>query len=162
MQQQKADIVNCLAGHYRGEKFATKQLEHIDETLLRDPVVAIHCKAGKGRTGLLICCYMLFTELFGTVEESLSHYDRTRTHNEKALTIESQRRQVYHFKHFLERICVGPNQGDHFGDRPQAIESPRVRSEYFLKIPLYCQHLTHRAIAQTVSSLPFEMHLLTL
>ena len=26
MQQQKADIVNCLAGHFKGEKFDTKQL----------------------------------------------------------------------------------------------------------------------------------------
>ena len=78
--------------------------------LLKEPVVAIHCKAGKGRTGLVICCYMLFTELFDDVEDAIKHYDKTRTSNEKALTIESQKRQVYHFKHFLERVCVDRNK----------------------------------------------------
>ena len=32
---------------------------------------------------------MLFTELFSTVEDSIAHYDKTRTENKKALTIES-------------------------------------------------------------------------
>lgn len=44
--------------------------------------------------------------MFTEVEEAIEHYDRTRTHNNKALTIPSQIRQVYHFKHFLDRTCV--------------------------------------------------------
>ena len=54
---------------------------------MKEPVVAIHCKAGKGRTGLIICCFLLFTEVFDSVEEAISHYDQTRTKNGKALTI---------------------------------------------------------------------------
>jgi phosphatidylinositol-3,4,5-trisphosphate 3-phosphatase/dual-specificity protein phosphatase PTEN len=65
---------------------------------LRDPVVAIHCKAGKGRTGLIIVCWLLYTELFDNVEDAIKHYDETRTQNNKALTIPSQIRAVYHFK----------------------------------------------------------------
>lgn len=62
MLQQKSDIVNCLAGHYHGNHFSQEQLQIIEDDFLKEPVVAIHCKAGKGRTGLIICCYLLFTE----------------------------------------------------------------------------------------------------
>ena len=106
MLQQKSDIVNCLAGHYHGNHFSQEQLQIIEDDFLKEPVVAIHCKAGKGRTGLIICCYLLFTEQFATVADALNHYDTTRTHNNKALTIHSQIRQVYHFKHFLDQFCV--------------------------------------------------------
>lgn len=54
---------------------------------------------------------MLFTEVFDTVEEAIDHYDQTRTRDNKALTIESQKRAVYHFKHFLERVCVDRTKG---------------------------------------------------
>lgn len=43
---------------------------------MKEPVVAVHCKAGKGRTGLVIVCFMLYIELFDTVEEALDHYDK--------------------------------------------------------------------------------------
>jgi hypothetical protein len=38
---------------------------------------------------LIICCYLLYTEIFDSVEEAISHYDDTRTKNKKALTISS-------------------------------------------------------------------------
>ena len=56
--------MNVIAGHYHGSEFTPQDLDSIDKDFLRDPVVAIHCKAGKGRTGLIICCYLLFTEEF--------------------------------------------------------------------------------------------------
>ena len=37
-------------------------------------VVAIHCKAGKGRTGLIVCCFLLYSKLCKTAEEALHFY----------------------------------------------------------------------------------------
>ncbi len=57
---------------------------------------------------------MLFTNMFDKVGDSLKHYDYTRTKNGRALTIPSAVRQVYHFKHFLDRVCRGPNDDKNY------------------------------------------------
>lgn len=87
--QKRFDIINCLAGHHHGNDFEYEELQLIEDDFLKDPVVAVHCKAGKGRTGLVICCFLLYTEMFDTAEEAIDHYDATRTKNKKALTISS-------------------------------------------------------------------------
>lgn len=115
--QKRIDIINCLARHHHGNDFQYEELQLIEDDFLKDPVVAVHCKAGKGRTGLIICCFLLYTEMFDTVEEAIDHYDATRTKNKKALTISSQIRQVYHFKHFLDRTCI---ENAHQGGAPRS------------------------------------------
>ena len=41
-------------------------------------VVNIHCLAGKGRTGTVICCYLLFSGRFQSPEDALCYYRRKR------------------------------------------------------------------------------------
>jgi len=89
MNQQQADVRRCLDWFADEDKFSEEQLRLIKEDFLKPPVVGIHCKAGKGRTGLIICCYLLFSETFDTVTSAIDHYDVTRTANNKALTIPS-------------------------------------------------------------------------
>ena len=59
----------------------------IDITLLflrdKESVAAIHCKAGKGRTGTMIICYLIFSGLFDDIDIATSHYGQKRTKNEK-------------------------------------------------------------------------------
>ena len=58
------------------------------------PVIVVHCKAGKGRTGMMICSLLVFLGMFSTHTEAIRHYNKQRAINMKALTINSQKRYV--------------------------------------------------------------------
>lgn len=66
-----------------------------------DHIVAINCKAGKGRTGLIICCYLLHCGICDTTEEALEYYGTRRTSNGKGVTIASQQRYIRYYEEIL-------------------------------------------------------------
>ena len=57
-------------------------------------VVAVHCKAGKGRTGLGICAYLLFSQAAESAFKAVQLFNSRRTNNGKGLRIPSQIRYL--------------------------------------------------------------------
>ena len=78
--------------------------------LIKNPegIAAVHCKAGKGRTGVMICSYLIFSRLCETSEKAFRYYARIRTKDNTGVTIPSQKRYIKYFETFLEANFYPP------------------------------------------------------
>jgi len=65
-------------------------------------IAVIHCKAGKGRTGLMIAAWMVYSKEWATAKDALTFYAAMRTYNQKGVTIPSQIRYVHYFAESLQ------------------------------------------------------------
>ena len=86
-------------------KFLREGLTDLQETWLKggeNRVVGINCKAGKGRTGLIICCYLMHSGIVATADEAMTYYGTRRTKDGKGVTIASQQRYVRYYEQVLK------------------------------------------------------------
>ncbi|XP_011928770.1 PREDICTED: phosphatidylinositol 3,4,5-trisphosphate 3-phosphatase TPTE2 isoform X4 [Cercocebus atys] len=78
--------------------------KEVNEWMAQDPanIVAIHCKGGKGRTGTMICAFLIASGIFLTAEESLYYFgerrtDKTNSSKFQGVETPSQNRYVGYF-----------------------------------------------------------------
>lgn len=66
-----------------------------------DNVVVVHCLAGKGRTGTVIICYLLYSGLFNDPAQTALYFANKRSVNNWGVTGPSQQRYIQYFYDIL-------------------------------------------------------------
>ncbi|XP_043849660.1 phosphatidylinositol 3,4,5-trisphosphate 3-phosphatase TPTE2-like [Dromiciops gliroides] len=58
-----------------------KFVDSVFEWMEKDPknIIVVHCMGGKGRTGTMICIWLIASERFDTAKESLEYFGKRRT-----------------------------------------------------------------------------------
>lgn len=73
---------------------------HLLESLQN--IIVVNCKAGKGRTGTLICCYLLYCGRFTDWKQATSYYRAKRFSRGGGVTQPSQIRYIQYFTQILQ------------------------------------------------------------
>jgi phosphatidylinositol-3,4,5-trisphosphate 3-phosphatase/dual-specificity protein phosphatase PTEN len=71
-------------------------------------VAVLHCKAGKGRAGMMACCLLLHTRAYETAEEAIAFYNTRRVTDMKGLTVPTQLYYVRYYERFLRAVRSPP------------------------------------------------------
>lgn len=70
--------------------------------------VAVHCKAGKGRTGLVIASFLLHCKSYKSAVDALACFSKRRTYDGKGVTIPSQIRYVHYYEVVMRENGLRP------------------------------------------------------
>jgi len=75
-------------------------------------VVSLHCKAGKGRAGIMTCCLLVRLGFKPSAIEAMDYYDNTRVTNKKGLTVTSQRKFVMLYERLWREVWELPSKSN--------------------------------------------------
>lgn len=74
-----------------------------------DNICIVHCLAGKGRTGTIICCYLMYCGRFKSPEKVMQYYAKKRFEKEGlGVNQPCQIRYVHYFHNILQQKSVLP------------------------------------------------------
>lgn len=88
----------------------------------------IHCKAGKGRTGVMACCLLLAIDptFAQSAEAVMAYYGEKRTKDGNGLTVPSQRRSVEYYARLLTSFA---------GEVPETLPTVTITCIKFVAMP---------------------------
>ena len=69
----------------------------------KNHIIVVNCNAGKGRTGTLICCYLLFSGRFNNINDAFDYYSLKRFNKGFGVTHASQKRYVEYFYQLINQ-----------------------------------------------------------
>lgn len=91
---ETADMKQIIAFCQDAKDFLEEKNEH---------VIGVHCKAGKGRTGLLICCLLMYIEFVTNSQDAMRYFGLMRTAKGRSVKIPSQIRYINYFETLLRQ-----------------------------------------------------------
>eukprot|EP01122_Echinamoeba_exundans_P009843 TRINITY_DN3543_c0_g3_i1.p1 TRINITY_DN3543_c0_g3~~TRINITY_DN3543_c0_g3_i1.p1 ORF type:complete len:743 (-),score=81.71 TRINITY_DN3543_c0_g3_i1:498-2726(-) len=65
-------------------------------------VLVVHCKAGRSRTGVAVCAYLLYTGLCADAESAIKLFNSKRSLNENGVVLPSQMRAIASFERVVK------------------------------------------------------------
>eukprot|EP01035_Chromulina_nebulosa_P020439 gene20439-26521_t len=93
-------------------------------------VCSMHCKAGKGRAGLMSCVLLVRTGIAASAKDAIAIYDTERVVNMKGLTVTSQRKYVYFYEELWRKFWnVSGNIGDISAEEEASTEKYTIPEE---------------------------------
>lgn len=110
-------------------------------------MVAVHCKAGKSRTGLMLCCLLLHIQEQIDPDACIKFYGQRRTHDGKGVTIPSQRRYINYY-----RVMLNVNMA-----LPKPLPAPPVPQARTMRITSVHLFDVPKRFAQEANTLQFTV-----
>ncbi|KPA73570.1 putative tyrosine phosphatase [Leptomonas pyrrhocoris] len=105
-------------------------VKDVKEYLAEHPhgAAVIHCKAGKGRTGVMACCLLLALDpaFLQSADTVMRYYGEKRTKDGNGLTVPSQRRSVEYYARLL---------ADYNGEVPATLPTIAITRIRFVAMP---------------------------
>ncbi|ELP92197.1 phosphatidylinositol-3,4,5-trisphosphate 3-phosphatase and dual-specificity protein phosphatase PTEN, putative [Entamoeba invadens IP1] len=122
----------------------------VDEYLSADPlnVIALHCKAGKGRTGLMSAAFLVYMLDALNAHEAIDFYGTARTFNKKGVTIPSQLKYINYWSASLKHKFT-------VGDRTvkmtkiEMIPTPKISDEIFVKVSTFTEFVCEKSLTNS-------------
>ncbi|GAB9462767.1 hypothetical protein Gpo141_00000250 [Globisporangium polare] len=84
--------------------------DHAAAWLDADPnhIVALHCKAGKGRAGMMACVLLVRMQFANSAAAAIERYNQVRVHDLRGLTVISQRKWVKYYEQLRSLSLQSP------------------------------------------------------